>query len=82
MALAFTFTASPPTGDAYEPRNTDAPDALQYAPCELPRPGRPSTAPCGGTATATCVTNVVLVDPQTGQHLAQWNIWQPGAPLP
>jgi hypothetical protein len=28
------------------------------------------------------VTNVVLFNPQTGQHLAQWNIWQPGAPLP
>ena len=28
------------------------------------------------------VTNVVLINPATGQHLAQWNIWQPGAPLP
>jgi hypothetical protein len=28
------------------------------------------------------VTNVVLLNPQTGTHLAQWNIWQPGAPLP
>ena len=25
------------------------------------------------------VSNVVLLDTLTGQHLAQWNIWQPGA---
>jgi len=24
----------------------------------------------------------VLYNPQSGEHLAQWNIWQPGAPLP
>ena len=28
------------------------------------------------------VTNVVLLNPATGTHLAQWNIWQPGDQLP
>ena len=30
MAITFQFRGVTPTGDAYEPRNTDSPDALQH----------------------------------------------------
>ena len=80
-SIAFSFDGVTPYADAYAPKNTDAPDALQYALQNAP-PGRPSTAPCTGRSTATLVTNVVLINPQTGTHLAQWNIWQPGPRCP
>ncbi len=78
LALAFVFSGVTPTGDAYEPRNTDAPDALQYAILN---------APAGATVDGAVywqvyrdlVTNVVLINPKTGEHLAQWNMWQPDA---
>jgi hypothetical protein len=81
MAKAFSFNGVTPYADAYQPKNTDAPDALQYALLN---------APAGATVNGAVywqvyralVTNVVLLNPQTGEHLAQWNIWQPGAPLP
>ena len=49
---AFAFDGVTPYADAYTPKNTDAPDALQYAPAERTRRGRPSTAPCTGRCTA------------------------------
>ena len=81
QSLAFAFNGVTPYGDAYAPKNTDAPDALQYALLN---------APAGSTVNGAVywqvyrdhVTNVVLLDPKTGAHLAQWNIWQPGAPAP
>jgi len=81
MAKAFSFNGVTPYADAYQPKNTDAPDALQYALLN---------APAGATVNGAVywqvyralVTSVVLLNPQTGEHLAQWNIWQPGAPLP
>lgn len=81
MALAFSFNGVTPYADAYAPKNTDAPDALQYA---------LQNAPSGSTIDGgvywqvyrALVTNVVLLDPKTGVRLAQWNIWQPGTPLP
>ncbi len=81
QSLGFSFNGVTPYGDAYQPKNTDAPDALQYS---------LQNAPSGSTVNGAVywqvyralVTNVVLLDPKTGEHLAQWNIWQPGAPLP
>lgn len=73
MAITFQFRGVTPTGDSYEPRNTDAPDALQTA---------LTNAPAGSTVTGgvwwdcyrDLVSNVVLIDKLTGEHLAQWNL--------
>jgi hypothetical protein len=81
QSVAYAFNGVTPYGDAYAPKNTDAPDALQYA---------LQNAPAGSTVDGAVywqvyrdlVTNVVLINPQSGEHLAQWNIWQPGSPLP
>ena len=53
MGLSFSFKGVTPTGDAYEPRNSDAPDALQYAMHELPAGCDRQRRACGGTAIAT-----------------------------
>jgi hypothetical protein len=81
MARWFSFDGVTPYADAYQPKNTDAPDELQRA---------LANAPVGATVNGAVywqvyralVTNVVLLNRQSGEHLAQWNIWQPGAPLP
>jgi hypothetical protein len=81
MAKDFGFNGVTPYADAYAPKNTDAPDDLQHALVN---------APAGATVNGAVywqvyralVTNVVLLNPKSGEHLAQWNIWQPGAPLP
>ncbi len=73
MAVSFSFRGVTPTGDAYEPRNTDAPDDLQNG---------LQNAPQGSTVTGAVfwdpyrdlVSNVVLINKQTGVHLAQWNL--------
>jgi hypothetical protein len=73
MAITFQFRGVTPTGDAYEPRNTDAPDALAVA---------LTNAPAGSTVSGgvwwdcyrDLVSNVVLIDKITGEHLAQWNL--------
>jgi len=71
--LAFVFKRVTPTDDAYEPRNSDAPDALQYFILNLP-----AGATANGGVWWDCyrdlVSNVVLVDKKTGFHLAQWNV--------
>ena len=81
MAKSFAFNGVTPYADAYQPKNTDAPDELMAALVN---------APAGATVNGAVywqvyralVTNVVLLDRKSGEHLAQWNIWQPGAPLP
>jgi hypothetical protein len=73
QAITYSFRGVTATGDAYEPRNTDAPDALQYV---------LTNAPAGSTVSGAVfwdcyrdlVSNVVLVDKITGEHLAQWNV--------
>jgi len=80
-SLLFAFHGNTPYGDSYAPKNTDAPDALTTA---------LRNAPAGSTVSGAVywqvyrerVTNVLLINPQTGTQLAQWNIWQPGTPLP
>lgn len=73
MAVSFSFRGVTPTGDAYEPRTTDAPDALQNA-----LRNAPQGSAVGGAVYWDCyrdlVSNVVLIDKQSGVHLAQWNL--------
>jgi hypothetical protein len=67
MAIAFMFNRVTPYADAYQSKHTDAPDALETALLN---------APPGSTVNVyrALVTNVVLLNPQKGEHLAQWNI--------
>jgi hypothetical protein len=73
QAITYQFRGVTATGDSYEPRNTDAPDALQYALLN---------APAGSTVSGAVfwdcyrdlVSTVVLIDKITGEHLAQWNV--------
>jgi hypothetical protein len=71
--ITYQFRGVTATGDSYEPRNTDAPDALNAA---------LTNAPAGSTVSGgvwwdcyrDLITNVVLLDKITGEHLAQWNV--------
>ncbi|AEV75996.1 hypothetical protein MycrhN_5527 [Mycolicibacterium rhodesiae NBB3] len=71
--ITYQFRGVTATGDSYEPRNTDAPDALALA---------LTNAPAGSTVSGgvwwdcyrDLISNVVLLDKVTGQHLAQWNV--------
>jgi hypothetical protein len=72
MALNFTFSGVTPY---------DAPDSLEHALTNAP-PGATVDGAVYWQVYRALVTNVVLLNPQTGEHLAQWNLWQPGAPLP
>jgi hypothetical protein len=79
-SIAFAFDGVTPYGDAYAPKNTDA--------------GRPPVRAAERASGGDGRRRRVLaglprsrhqrhpVEPADGTHLAQWNIWQPGAPLP
>ena len=81
MAVAFNFNGVTPYADAYESKHTDAPDALETALQNAPQ-GSTVNGAVYWQVYRALVTNVVLIEPKSGEHLAQWNIWQPGAPLP
>lgn len=81
MALAFTFNGVTPYADAYAPKHTDAPNRLEEALRNAP-PGATVSGDVYWDVYRALVTNVVLTDTKSGKHLAQWNLWQPGAPLP
>jgi hypothetical protein len=81
MAVAFSFNGVTPYADAYLPKHTDAADALEHALTNAP-PGSTVDGAVYWQVYRALVTNVVLINPSTGTHLAQWNLWQPGAPLP
>src|SRR6478735_537119 len=66
VALSFIFKGVTPTGDAYEPRNSDAPDALQYAVLNMPN-GATANGGVWWDCYRDLVSNVVLVDKKTGQ---------------
>jgi hypothetical protein len=81
MAIAFTFDGVTPYDDAYVSKHTDAPDQLESVLLHAPQ----GSSVDGGVywdVYRGLVTNVVLLNPKSGQHLAQWNLWQPGDPLP
>ena len=73
LADASAINGVTPTGDVHQPRNSDAPDALQYG---------LQNAPQGSTVDGyvfwdryrDLVSNVVLTDKQTGMRLARWNL--------
>ena len=81
MAVAFAFDGVTPFADAYAPKRTDAPDTLDTALLNAPNGATVDGAVYWQVYRAG-VTNVVLLDPKSGQHLAQWNLFPAGAPLP
>lgn len=73
MATAFSFDGVTPFADAYKPRASDAPDALDNVLTNAPN----GAIVRGGVywdAYRDPVSNVVLLDRKTGKHLAQWNL--------
>ena len=73
MATAISFCGVTPFADAYKPRASDAPDALDNVLVNAPN----GAIVRGGVywdAYRDPVSNVVLLDKKTGQHLAQWNL--------
>ncbi len=73
MATIFAFDGVTPFADAYKPRPSDAPDALDSVLTNAPN----GAIVRGGVywdAYRDPVSNVVLLDRKTGQHLAQWNL--------
>jgi hypothetical protein len=73
MATTFSFDGVTPFADAYKPRASDAPDALDNVLANAPN----GAIVRGGVywdAYRDPVSNVVLLDKKTGQHLAQWNL--------
>jgi hypothetical protein len=72
-SIFFNFRGVNPIGDAYDSRNTDAPDDLRSALQNAP-PGATVSGGVWWDAYRDPVTNVVLLDKVTGTHLAQWNL--------
>ncbi|MGZ8803340.1 MAG: hypothetical protein ACXWZL_12220 [Mycobacterium sp.] len=73
MAITFQFRGVTPTGDAYEPRNSDSPDALQFG-MQNARVGQTFSGGVWWDCYRDLVSNVVLLDKITGIRLAQWNV--------
>ncbi|AFM16972.1 hypothetical protein Mycch_2189 [Mycolicibacterium chubuense NBB4] len=73
MGITYQFRGVTPTGDAYEPRNSDAPDALQLG-MQSARVGQTFTGGVWWDCYRDLVSNVVLLDKITGVRLAQWNV--------
>jgi len=72
MAITYSFRGVTPTGDAYESRNSDAPDALQHM-VQAAQVGQTFTGGVWWDCYRDLVSNVVLLDKITGERLAQWN---------
>jgi hypothetical protein len=73
MATNFSFDGVTPYADAYVPRASDAPDALDTVLTNAPN----GAIVRGGVywdAYRDPVSNVVLLDRKSGRHLAQWNL--------
>jgi hypothetical protein len=81
MTIAFTFRGNTPYDDSYVSKHTDAPDALETALDNVPQ-GATVDGGVYWDVYRGLVSNVVLLNPRSGEHLAQWNLWQPGTPLP
>jgi len=73
MATNFSFDGVTPFADAYKPRATDAPDALDSVLVNAPQ----GAIVRGGVywdAYRDPVSTVILLNKKTGEHLAQWNL--------
>jgi hypothetical protein len=73
MATNFSFDGVTPYADAYKPRTSDAADALDNVLVNAPQ-GAIVRGEVYWDAYRDPVSNVVLLDRKTGQHLAQWNL--------
>ncbi len=73
MATNFNFDGVTPNADAYVPRHTDAPDALDNVLVNAPN-GAIVRGEVYWDAYRDPVSTVVLLDKKTGYHLAQWNL--------
>jgi hypothetical protein len=73
MATNFSFDGVTPFADAYKPRASGAPDALDNVLGNAPN-GAIVRGEVYWDAYRDPVSNVVLLDRKTGQHLAQWNL--------
>jgi len=73
MATDFSFDGVTPFADAYKPRTSDAPEALDNVIVNAPQ-GSIVRGEVYWDAYRDLVSNVVLLDKKTGQHLAQWNL--------
>ena len=73
MATDFSFNGVTPYADAYTPRPSDAPDALDKVLGNAPN-GAIVRGDVYWDAYRDPVSNVVLLDRKTGLHLAQWNL--------
>lgn len=73
LAKNFGFDGITPFADAYKPRTSDAPDALDNVLVNAPQ-GAVVRGMVYWDAYRDPVSNVVLLDRKTGQHLAQWNL--------
>ncbi|MGO9158131.1 hypothetical protein [Mycobacterium sp.] len=73
MATNFSFDGVTPFADAYKPRASDAPDALDNVIVNASQ-GSIVRGEVYWDAYRDPVSNVVLLDKKTGQHLAQWNL--------
>lgn len=73
MATIFNFDGVTPYADAYKPRTSDAPDALDNVLVNAPN-GAFVRGEVYWDAYRDPVSTVVLLDKKTGYHLAQWNL--------
>lgn len=73
MATLFSFNGVTPNADAYKPRASDAPDALDNVIVNAPN-GAIVRGEVYWDAYRDPVSTVVLLDKKTGYHLAQWNL--------
>jgi hypothetical protein len=73
MATSFNFDGVTPFADAYKPRTSDAPDALDNVLVNAPQ-GSVVRGAVYWDAYRDPVSVVVLLDRKTGEHLAQWNL--------
>ncbi|WP_407686979.1 hypothetical protein [Mycobacterium sp. HUMS_1102779] len=73
LATDFAFDGVTPNADAYVPRTSDAPDALDNVLINAPN-GAIVRGEVYWDAYRDPVSTVVLLDKKTGYHLAQWNL--------
>jgi hypothetical protein len=73
MATTFSFDGVTPFADAYKPRTSDAPDALDNVLVNVPQ-GAVVRGAVYWDAYRDPVAVVVLLDRKSGEHLAQWTL--------